>query len=334
MSEAAPELGQFGKPSAQIQVDASNWVVERHTSPDWDGDSQARLDDWLSQSVLHRVAYLRFEDAWKRSQRLTVLRIARRGQAFVEAISRLRPTILRSAAALLVTAAAGYAITQYPKAPEGQAFTTSVGGRETIVMGDGSRIELNTDTSLRLREAANKREVWLDRGEALFQIKHDAHRPLTVYAGNRRVSDLGTQFVMRREQDRLRVALLEGEVAIGPSDNEGRDLVLAPGNVFLATADRISVTTEPQKALAKELAWRSGLIVFHRTPLTEAAAEFNRYNREQIVVSVSAAGHVINGALPANNPEELAQIAHSLFGLEFARRDGKIFITRSNNASN
>ena len=212
--------------------------------------------------------------------------------------------------------------------------TSSVGGHETIVMGDGSRIELNTDTSLRLREAANKREVWLDHGEALFQIKHDVHRPLTVYAGNRRVSDLGTQFVMRREQDRLRVALLEGEVAIGPADSEGRDLVLAPGNVFLATASRISVTSELQKTLAKELAWRNGLIVFHRTPLAEAAAEFNRYNREQIVVSAATSGHVINGALPANNPEELAQIAHSLFGAKFARRDGKIFITASNGASN
>jgi len=334
MSEPAPELGQFGKPSPQIQLDASNWVVERHTSPDWDGDSQSRLDDWLSQSIVHRVAYIRFEDAWKRSQRLTALRAAPRGRALVEAITRLRPTILRSAAVLVVTAAAGYAITQYPKAPEGQAFTTSVGGHETIVMGDGSRIELNTDTSLRLREAVNKREVWLDHGEALFQIKHDVHRPLTVYAGNRRVSDLGTQFVMRREQDRLRVALLEGKVAIGPADIDGRDLVLAPGNVFLATASRISVTSEPQRTLVKELAWRNGFIVFHRTPLAEAATEFNRYNREQIVVSTSASGHVINGALPANNPEELAQIAHSLFGVKFARRDGKIFITASNGASN
>lgn len=334
MSEPVPELGQFGKPSPQIQIDASNWVVERHTSPDWDGDSQSRLDDWLSQSFLHRVAYIRFEDAWKRSQRLTALRAAPRGRALIEAIAGLRPTILRSAAALLIAFAAGYAITEYPKAPEGQAFTTSIGGHETIVMSDGSRIELNTDTSLRLREATNKREVWLDHGEALFQIKHDVHRPLTVYAGNRRVSDLGTQFVMRRERDRLRVALLEGEVAIGPADSEGRDLVLAPGNVFLATARRISVTSEPQKTLAKELAWRNGLIIFHRTPLAEAAAEFNRYNREQIVVSAAASGHVINGALPANNPEELAQIAHGLFGIKFARRDGKIFITASNGVSN
>src|SRR5262249_17788665 len=147
------------------------------------------------------------------------------------------------------------------------------------------------------------------------------HRPLTVYAGNRRVSDLGTQFIMRRDQNRLRVALLEGEVAIGPADSEGRDLVLAPGSVFLATADRISVTTEPQKMLVKELAWRNGLIVFPRTPLAEAASKFNRYTREKIVVSASAATRIINGALPANNPQELAQIAHSLFGLKFARRD-------------
>jgi len=69
MSEHAPELGQFGKPSLQIQIDASNWVVERHTSAGWDADSQARLDNWLSQSVLHRVAYLRFEDAWKAAYR-------------------------------------------------------------------------------------------------------------------------------------------------------------------------------------------------------------------------------------------------------------------------
>ena len=75
-------------------------------------------------------------------------------------------------------------------------FSTEVGGHETVTFSDGTRIELNTNTVLRARMTTAQRTVWLDKGEAYFQVKHDPAHPLTVIAGHR-VTDLGTEFLVR-----------------------------------------------------------------------------------------------------------------------------------------
>ena len=45
-----------------------------------------------------------------------------------------------------------------------------------VSFADGTRIELNTDTVLRARMTTSERTVWLDQGEAYFQVKHDSRR--------------------------------------------------------------------------------------------------------------------------------------------------------------
>lgn len=337
MSEIGRENRRFSNHSPEIQTAAANWVVERQTSPGWDGDSQAALDAWLAQSILHRVAYVRFDDAWRRSRRLAALRRSTRGQAAIAALKKIRPTLLHTAAAFSCLAVLGIGVALFRPSPvaNSQSFTTSVGGRETVVLSDGSRIELNTNTALRVNETSDRRTVWFDRGEALFQIKHDAHRPLTVYAGNHRVTDLGTKFLMRRDAAQLKVALLEGRIGVGQPGRDSPDAVLEPGNVLLASGGHDFITKVSFRTLANELSWRRGLLVFNRTSLSDAAKEFNRYNHEEITIADPAVGHlVINGTLPASNPEELAQIAHSFFGLNFARKtNGKIVIYREHSSA-
>ncbi len=63
---------------------------------------------------------------------------------------------------------------------------------------------------IRVANEANPRKIWLDRGEAYFQIKHDSSRPLTVMTRSYRIVDLGTKFLVRQEDDRLEVSLVEG----------------------------------------------------------------------------------------------------------------------------
>ena len=64
--------------------------------------------------------------------------------------------------------------------PREKTYSTGIGVRETIALPDGSQIELNTDTSVRLAEDGLHRHVTLDRGEAFFQVKHDATHPFVV----------------------------------------------------------------------------------------------------------------------------------------------------------
>jgi len=325
----------FSNHSAEIQATAASWVVERQTSPDWDGDNQAALDIWLSQSVLHRVAFVRFDDAWQRSRRLAALRQPGQGQAAMAVLQRLSPVLLRIATVTLGAAILGIGILLLRPLPSAQIFGTSVGEHETVILADGSRVELNTNTALRIRDAGDRRSVWLDRGEALFQVKHDARRPLTVYIGDRRVTDLGTEFVVRRDAGQFRVSLLEGRVLVGEAQRGGRDAILEPGTVLFASGGQISIMKVSPRTLADALSWRRGLLVFNHTSLADAALEFNRYNREEIVIADPTVGQLVfDGSLPANNPEELAQIAHSFFGLRSERANGKIVIYRGHSGTN
>ena len=54
--------------------------------------------------------------------------------------------------------------------PKDGVFTTPVGGREGVTFADGTRVELGTDTVLRTRMTTKQRLMWLERGEAYFQV--------------------------------------------------------------------------------------------------------------------------------------------------------------------
>ena len=175
---------------------------------------------------------------------------------------------------------AAYYLTQ----PRDRIFTTPVGGHETITFADGSKIELNTDTVLRARMTTAQRTVWLEKGEAYFQVKHDAAHPFVVMAGDHRVTDLGTKFLVRRDPGRLEVALLRGPRAVRRG---GREAAIA---IHAAHARRCGnghvehdVRDERNAARSspKNLSWRHGVLVFDNTPLADAASEFNRYNQTQ-----------------------------------------------------
>src|SRR6185437_1261440 len=99
----------------------------------------------------------------------------------------------RIAAVVAVAAGIGAVAMLYPLKSQDQVFRTPLGGRETITLNDGSTIELNTDTVLRARIASDRRQLWLNKGEAFFKVRHDPRRPFEVMAGDHRITDIGTQ---------------------------------------------------------------------------------------------------------------------------------------------
>src|SRR5690606_20728867 len=98
------------------------------------------------------------------------------------------------------------------------AYATRPGEQKVATLKDGSRIALNTDTRLDVRFDAGRRRIRLDRGEAMFEVAHDADRPFVVVAGDTRVQALGTVFIVRRTGDDVVVTLVKGRVAVVRDD--------------------------------------------------------------------------------------------------------------------
>ena len=128
-------------------------------------------------------------------------------------LSRWRPAAMAAGLALAVGLGSLVATQQLGGR---RVYATELGGHATVPLADGSKIELNTDTKLRAALAEEQRTVWLDRGEAYFEVSKDPNRPFVVMAGDRKVTVLGTKFSVRRDGDRVSVAVAEGKVRVDP----------------------------------------------------------------------------------------------------------------------
>lgn len=306
----------------EIDALAANWLQRRHFW-EWSSKDQEALDAWLAESMAHRAAYLRLSEIWNRTGRLVALR----PQNPVRPTFRFRPVFGHVAAGIVAVAVLAAAVTWLqPETPK-QSYTTSIGGRESIVLIDGSRIELNTDTVLRVAKTGRERMVWLDKGEAYFQIRHDAARPFIVWAEGHRIIDLGTKFVVRREPNRLEVSLMEGRARLdGPADQSA---VLVPGDVAVATAKSLLVSKKSERLLSEDLGWRNGVLTFNRTTLANAVAEFNRYNHTTLAVADAETGkRRIYGTFPTTDVEAFTRVVQAVFGLKVTQRGGEILISK------
>jgi len=308
-----------------IAAQAAEWAQRRHFW-NWSQTDQTELDTWLAQSMAHRVAYWRLNATVERTDRLTALKpsVPDRTRFWQR---RSWTMTFRAVAALVAIAALGAAATDYFSRPAPQVFATTIGGREVIRLKDGSQIELNTDTVLKIASGTAARAVTLEKGEAYFQIRHDADHPFSVTVGNHRVVDLGTRFLIRKDDNALQVSLLEGRARFDAVAGDAAPIDMKPGDVVLAKNGKIDLTRKPERAIASELGWRNGVIVFDSTKLSDAVAEFNRYGGKKLVVDPKTAKLKIEGTFQLNNVEAFADAVQVAFGLHIETKQDEIRIS-------
>ncbi|HTO39539.1 MAG TPA: FecR domain-containing protein [Rhizomicrobium sp.] len=292
-----------------IETKAAAWIAHRHFG-EWREADQTELEAWLAEDIAHRVAFVRLNSSWQRTGRLVALRGAAPRKLADRNWLRL---FSRLAAVLAVVALLGAGGAYFAAGDTITTYSTAVGGQETLRLADGSQIELNTDTVLRISNRRDRREVWLDKGEAYFRITHDDARPFIVTAQGQRIIDLGTRFVVRQNADRVRVAVYEGRVQMGDAEKAP---VLNAGDIAVATLQGISVARNVETNPNGDLAWRRGMLVFDNVTLGEAAAEFNRYNHNQIVIAdPSVAALKVAGTFPINGIAGFSNLTRHVLGL-------------------
>ncbi|HEV2561088.1 MAG TPA: FecR domain-containing protein, partial [Rhizomicrobium sp.] len=217
MKEAIRDDDAIVLAATDVDVRAAEWLQKQRFWP-WSNEDQAALDVWLAESPAHQVAYWRLDAAWDRTQRLVALRPTVAKPPESARGKMLWPLFASLAATAAIAVLAGVGAFYSYADRSAQIFSTPVGGREIVTLVNGSQIELNTDTELRASARGGVTTVSMIRGEAYFQIKHDAAHPFVVMAEDGRVLDLGTKFLVRKDAKGLEVALLEGRVRFEPSN--------------------------------------------------------------------------------------------------------------------
>jgi len=315
--------------AADVQLRAAEWIMEQQETDAWTNEKRIALDSWLAQSPAHVLAYWRLKAAWGRTHRLAALR---QKQSMATESGRSRSkwlAILGSVAGAVIVAALGTQLASSRLYAPAITYSTPVGGHRTLALADGSRIELNTDTMLRVR--GQQRSVELVQGEAYFQIKHDSLNPFVVKVAGHRITDLGTKFLIRNDRGRLVVTLLDGSVRFESADPsvQTHSEMLKPGDVAIATDHSVSVTRKATQMLADVSAWRTGMLVFRDTALADAVTELNRYNRRKFVIADPHVADVkIDGEFRTDNVAGFMNMAEHVLDLHMQSRGDKIAISR------
>ena len=338
----------------QIEEAAGDWLARRD-SDEWSEAEQRRFDQWLNESALHRVAYLRLEHVWERTQRLKALRagvtskeVPPPGQwvlsPFFGAVdatpgrarAHLGIALKALAASLLLAVALG---TAWYLWPSGSDYRTPVGGLASVPMSDGSKVTLNTNSEIRVAVTEKERDVELEQGEAFFQVAKDPKRPFVVRAGRRRIIAVGTEFSVRREGDDIQVVVTQGQVRLDsagsaiPVHSEVRDLPrsgaaqIDAGTIARASGSGVLLQQKPLAEAEESLSWREGVLVLHQMTLGEAAAEFNRYNIRKIVIEDPAVASLrVAGSFRANNVDAFVRLLVRGYPLRSEERPDEIVL--------
>jgi transmembrane sensor len=318
--------------AADTEQCAAQWLVRRE-GPTWSEADQIALDTWLAESMGHKAAYWRLEHGWREADRVAAL-----GSAYLDdAATRLKPNRwIALAAAASVFAVLTFGLVEFDSSPRrtivaaAAEFKTPIGGRRIVPLTDGSRVELNTASAMRTRVTAQRREVWLDRGEAYFDIAHRDGLPFLVHAGDRTITVVGTKFSVRRDGDQVIVSVVEGKVKIDDPQrpDDGPAAIITAGDVAVARGPSTLLAPKSEERVESTLAWREGTLVFDRTSLAEAAAEFNRYNAKQIRIGDVETGTIrIGGKFQAGNAEAFVRLLHDAYGLRVDNRAEEIVIS-------
>lgn len=387
---------------AQILEEATAWFID-FNEEEVDQAGREAFNVWLRRSPEHVRAFLQISAFWEdasafgRRRNLDLDDLIERAKAEhnvysleLTARDRMRDAIataeeqgaeqhssaapqersrskrwwLATAASILVSLGVGtFAWYTLYRAP---TYATEIGEQRSITLEDGSSVELNARSSIRVRFTQSERFVDLLEGQVLFTVAKNPARPFIVATGDSHVRAVGTQFDVYRKRTGTLVTVVEGSVAVAPQRTNAREPEpsisaavqregsatrevqdetssarlsgegpgVRPGEVLLAAGEQLMITPisigfpKPVN-LAVATAWTDKRLVFDSTPLREVVEEFNRYNRQQLIIrDPELYDFHISGVFPSTDSNRMVEFLRQRFGVTMNRSGDEIEISR------
>jgi len=285
---------------------------------------------WVAKDPAHGFAFAKAEAGWELTERLNELPagqkdIAAQGDASSrddmpsDEIKEDEPRLIGrrgllvglATAAVTIGVASTVALRLLGTVDH---YRTAVGETRTVRLADGSLIHLNTNSSVEVALRDDIRSIHLLRGEAQFDVAHDAKRPFIVNADGTLVRAVGTMFNVRLRPDVTELTVIEGIVVVRNGDSAVRRI--ESGRSAAVRSGSIAVThLEPAK-IKQRIAWQEGMVEFNGDTLAQAVEEFNRYRPTPLVIGDPAIASLrVGGAFRLDRSQDFVDALESGFGI-------------------
>ena len=233
-----------------------------------------------------------------------------------------------------------------------KTYETGIGEQSTIVLPDGSKLILNTDSLLHISYSKDNRLVTLERGEIHIEVAHDGDRPLSVRVGDRVVQAVGTAFNVQIYQDnKIELIVTDGIVRVGERkifdsklfnshivddvNNDFESMHLPDSSLAIAKGEKVIldvsspiVQTLQESEIDVSLSWRKGDLIFRGETLDEALREISRYTPVEIkIVDKRIENMRVAGLFKAGDVSGLLVALSDSFDIEAERvSENKVYL--------
>lgn len=302
-------------------------LIQREWSGDPEGSETGALHRWCARSPAHEKA---FADAVRLHAALLSIYPAAAAERPAPAVVRGRRLTTSAAWSRRAFIGGGLAASgaYLMVRPPGQLWPslteltadlrTRTGEQRQVAVNRDVALDMNTQTSVSLRGGG----VELISGELAATLKPGAASPFTIAAGRGRVVAKDAWLNLRRDGDTVCVACLGGTAGVQHTNGAAQ---LSAGQQVIYGRDRIGA---PEAADTEVVtAWRSGLLIFHHTPLRRALDEINRYRSGRLVLANAAlAERPVLGVFEIRQIDLVVDQLQQLSGARLTRLPGQIVI--------
>ncbi|ARN73806.1 FecR family protein [Oceanicoccus sagamiensis] len=281
---------------------AAGWIAALDADPVSD-ETLAAFRQWVNAAPEHAAEFERLAQRWQSLNQLTQLTVP--SEQSSDAIHPAAPWFGRWQGGAVAMAAVVLVVITLFTGNTSQLYATGIGEQKTVVLSDNSRIQLNTNTRLKIDYSEQRRGIHLLQGEAYFEVAHNPGRPFEVYSGAGVVRAIGTAFSVYLNHQQIEVLVNEGVVEVDniPTPQTApaieaptvatkplpeRPRITAGSRATFAHHQPLQVAMESSVEVDKQLAWRSGTLVFRQEPLQALVDEVSRYTSTRIVITDNA----------------------------------------------
>jgi len=285
-----------------IQQEASAWLARLRAGGRQD---QEAFENWYVADPDHADAYDRILDSWQAMNELSGSPAAP-----IRALDWRRLAVVAAVFLLALLGLGFVTMGHNPDVEAPMALETQAGEVRTVALADGTRMTLDTESSVHAAFDAEQRRVRLVRGRARFQVAAQP-RPFVIETGGGSVTTSGATLDVGFDGTSTSVGLLRGNADVRRGLQGAVQLRLNPGEkVLIGKAGVLPYSISEQH-------WPGRMPSFENAPLSEVVAVANRYGSAQIELADPELGSLrFTGTFNAADSAGLAHMLTAMFKLK------------------